>query len=257
MEAYLNFKDKVVIVTGASSGIGAETAVTFSKFGANLTIVGRNEERLAIVAEKCENNNGLSPLRIILDLTHPGSCEMVINKTLETYGNIDVLVNCAGVFTLSSIFDESMSTFDDMMAINMRVPFLLTQLAIPHLVKTKGNIVNVASSMTTKHKPGMLVYTLLNTAMEKFTLLAAAELVTEGVRINIVSPGPTRTNVLANLNMTGSNLNFLYEALSAILPCGKILEPSEIALHICVVASDMFPHMNGSTHVIDGAGSLV
>jgi NAD(P)-dependent dehydrogenase (short-subunit alcohol dehydrogenase family) len=255
MEQYINFKDKVVIVTGASSGIGAETAKCFSKFGAKLALVGRNEERLTNVAQECEMN-GETPLRILVDLVHPGSCEAVLNKTLDAFGRIDVLVNCAGTFALSSVFDQTMSTFDDMMAINMRVPFYLSQLVIPHLIKTKGNIVNVAFSMTNKYRPGLLMYNLLKTSLERFTVLAAAELVTEGVRINIVTPGVTRTNILATLDMDDSSRRYTYESISNLLPCGKILEPNEVAMYICVVASDTFSHMNGATLVIDGAASL-
>ncbi|CAG9790023.1 unnamed protein product [Diatraea saccharalis] len=257
MDNFLDFKDKVVILTGASSGIGAETARILSSYDAKLTIVGRNAERLKKVAQECEEKKGMPPLQILVDLTYPGSCETVVHKTVARYGKIDVLINCAGNFSLSSVFDESINSFDDIMGINLKVPYHLTQLTIPHLVKTKGNIINISFSMTNKYRPGLLVSNMAKSALERFTIQAAAELATEGVRINTVTPGITRTNILSSLDIDDPTQQYVYDWISSILPCGKVLDPKEVALYICVVASDVFKNMTGASLVIDGASSLV
>lgn len=257
MGEYVNYDDKVVIVTGASSGIGADAARYFAKFGAKLALVGRNEERLMAVARDCEEFKNNTPVCFLLDLTKEGSCESVISKTVEVYGKINVLVNGAGVSGMSSVFDKSIEIFDDIMAINLRVPFHMTQLAVPYLLKTKGNIVNVAYSMTTRFRPGFLVYNMAKIALESFAKQAAPELMLEGVRINCVSPGITRTNILSGMNVEHSSYSWLFDNVESHLPCGKVLEPSEVAAYICLVASDIFPHMNGTRLVIDGAASLV
>ncbi|XP_028165498.1 uncharacterized protein LOC114356484 [Ostrinia furnacalis] len=257
MEPFVNYNDKVVIVTGASSGIGAEAAKYFAKFGARLTLVGRNEDRLLNTSRICEEEKQKTPVCLLLDLTHKGSCEAVISKTVEVYGKIDVLVNCAGVSSMSSVFDKSIEIFDDIMAINLRVPFYLTQLAVPHLMKTKGNIVNVSFSMMTRFRPGFLVHNMAKIALERFAKQAAPELGIEGVRINCVSPGITRTNILSGMKIENPAHQIIYEKLESILPQGKVLEPKEVAAYICLVASDVFPHMNGGNLVIDGASSLI
>lgn len=252
----LDFTGKVVIVTGASSGIGAETAKTFAQHNAILSIVGRNENRLSNTAKVCEERSGRYPLCLFLDLTSPGSCETLVCKTVQTFGRIDVLVNCAGKVKISSVFDQSMEAFDELMAINLRVPYNLTQLALPHLLRTKGNIVNIGSMMAKKYKPGFLPYVVSKSGLNRFTRNAAPELATEGVRINEISPGVTRTNILENLNIGGEGQQFAYNKIAETLPSGKIIEPKEVALLICLTASDIFLSVNGSNFFIDGAASL-
>lgn len=252
----IDFNDKVVIVTGASSGIGAAAAVAFASYGAKLTLVGRDEARTLQVAQKCVTKNKLVPLWLLLDLTVPGSCETVIQKTLEIYGKIDVLVNCAGVIVLSSLYDNSMEAFDEVMNINFRVPYQLSQLALPHLVKTKGNIINIGSSMSKRFKPGFLPYIISKAALETMAKHAAPELVTDGVRINTISPGTTRTKLLENFNLKNGWTQLTYEGLMEDLPTGEIIEPAEIAMLICLTASDVFPNLNGSELLLDGAANM-
>lgn len=251
----LDFRGKVVIVTGASSGIGAETAKAFAGYKAKLTLVGRDEARLKEVAIQCENRNGLIPLCLRLDLTQPGSCETVIERTVQVYERIDVLINCAGKFRLFSVFDDSMEAFDDMMAINLRVPCFLSQLVVPHLMKTKGNIVNVGAALSTRKRTGLIIHNLSKSTLHNFTEHAASELAPEGVRINSVNPGVTRTNLFRDLNFD-EPMSLVYQALSEQIPNGKILEAREIAGLICLIASDLFPNMNGSNIGLDGAANL-
>ncbi|XP_075987689.1 putative oxidoreductase SSP0419 [Anticarsia gemmatalis] len=252
----IDFHGKVAIITGASSGIGAATAVAFASYGAKLTLVGRNEARLLETANKCVSKSSLVPLWLQLDLTHPGSCQRLINKTVEMYGRIDILVNCAGKVAVSSLFDESMDIFDDLMNINFRVPYQLSQLALPYLITTKGNIVNIGSSMTRRYKPGILPYIISKSAVEVFTKFAAPELITEGVRINSICPGHTKTNILQNVNITEDIKEVTYDVLAQDMPNGEVLEPEEVATLICLAASDVFPSMNGSELLVDGASCM-
>ncbi|KAJ0170602.1 hypothetical protein K1T71_013973 [Dendrolimus kikuchii] len=252
----IDFTDKVVIVTGASSGIGAEAAVAFASYGATLTLVGRDETRTLHTAQRCVAKNKLVPLWLLLDLSLPGSCETVISKTIEMYGKIDVVVNCAGKIVQSSLYDSSMEAFDEVMNINFRVPYYLSQLALPYLVKTKGNIINIGSSMSKRFRPGFLPYIISKAALETMTKHAAPELVSEGVRINTISPGMTRTNILANFNRKNRMQQLTYEDLAMNMPNGQILEPTEVALLICLAASDVFPSLNGSELLLDGGASM-
>ncbi|KAJ8708105.1 hypothetical protein PYW08_010471 [Mythimna loreyi] len=250
----MDFTNKVVIVTGASSGIGAASAILFAKHGARLTLIGRDEERLKKTADKCQEANGLPPLCLRLDLTANGSCATVITKTVAQYQRIDVLVNCAAKMLMGSLFDDSIDTFDEMIDINLRVPYKLTYLALPYLVKTKGNIVNLHATKYTKVIHGFLPYTVTKAGLERFTRNAAVELASEGVRVNAVQPGLTRTNILTNLAMGEDEMQYVYDLLSNKM---KILDPEEVAKMVVFVASEVCPNLNGSDIGLNGASSFM
>lgn len=244
----IDFTDKVVIITGASSGIGAASAILFAKYGAKLTLIGRNEERLQAAKSQREE---LQPLCIKLDLTESGACERAVTMTVEKYGQIDVLVNSAGTFVLGSLFDNDIDTFDDMIDINLRVPYKMTHTALPHLVKTKGNVINLSATQAYKSRHGFLPITISKSALNQFTKMAAFELAAVGVRVNSVNPGLTRTNILSNLAMTDEEINSTYEELCSDCHM-KVIEPEEIAKMVVFVASDVCPNLNGSEVSVNG-----
>lgn len=250
----MDFTGKIAIVTGASSGIGAATAKLFSQHGATLALVGRNETRLHAVASQCEAAKGIRPLCLLYDLVIDGNCDEVVRKTVETFNRIDVLVNCAGKASVTSLFDTNMDVFDELVALNLRVPYKLTQLCTPHLRKTKGNIVNVFGAPGTV-KPGFLHFAMVRDALQTFTKAGALELVVEGIRMNAVRPGLTRTNILSNLNVPEDDMSHAYEKLAKTVPNNIIIEPEEVARMILFVASDASPNLTGANLVIDGAAS--
>ncbi|KAJ0170601.1 hypothetical protein K1T71_013972 [Dendrolimus kikuchii] len=250
----MDFTNKVVIVTGASSGIGAASALLFAKYGAKLTLIGRDKERLNNITEKCFNARGIKPVALRLDLTEAGSCEAVITKTIAAFNKIDVLVNCAGKFTLGSLFDDNIEAFDDMMSINLRVPYKLIQLAVPYLAKTKGNVVNLTTTKFTRVRHGFMAYSIAKSGLEKMTRIAAIELASEGIRVNAVQPGLTRTNILSNLAMSEEERKGTYERISCNL---KVIEPEEVAKMVLFVASEVCPNLNGADMALDGATSFM
>lgn len=137
----MDFSNKVVIVTGASSGIGAGAAEYFSQLGAKVVITGRNDQKLSETAKKCKGE----VLKLISDMNVEGDRVKVINETIKKFGKIDVLVNNAGIGEGGDIMSTTMKQFDDVMNTNLRSVFHLTQTAIPHLIKSQGNIVNISS----------------------------------------------------------------------------------------------------------------
>ncbi|GBP85326.1 11-beta-hydroxysteroid dehydrogenase-like 4B [Eumeta japonica] len=142
----MSFKDKVVVVTGSSSGIGAATAKAFAKEGAKVALVGRRAERLKQVERECEILSGASHLTLVADVSKDDEARAIISKTVERYGRLDVLVNNAGIVSVKTILDPDYVTeFDRIMGTNLRAAVVVTNAALPHLVKTKGNIVNVSS----------------------------------------------------------------------------------------------------------------
>lgn len=141
----MSFADKVVLITGASSGIGASTAIHFAEKGALLSLTGRNEANLKRVAEECQKAGGCEPFLVMGDMNIEADVERVITSTIEHFGRLNVLINNAGILETGSIENTSLEQYDRLMSTNMRSPYQLTTLATPHLIKTMGNIVNVSS----------------------------------------------------------------------------------------------------------------
>ncbi|CAG9116466.1 unnamed protein product [Plutella xylostella] len=250
----MDFSDKVVIVTGGSSGIGAASAKLFASHGALVVLVGRNVPRLDQVASECEVK-GQKPLKLALDLTAAGSCEQVVRKTIETFKKIDVLVNCAGQGIMTSLFDDDMQVFDELFALNVRVPYRLTQLCVPYLTKTKGNVVNVFGSHC-RGRPGMLPFGMFKDAMERFTRAGALELVCVGIRMNAVRTGICRTNFLTNFNVSEEAKDATYEMICKdVTPNNVPIEPEEVARMVVFTASETCPSVNGASLCIDAAAS--
>ena len=146
-----NFTGKVALVTGSSSGIGAAIAVQLAKYGAQVTITGRNVADLEEVARTIEkvSSNGVSALALIGDLRQDDSFRAkLVNETVAKFGRLDLLVNNAAEPSLAKLVTPGtalLDEFDRIFKLNVRVPVELTQLALPHLEKTKGNIINISS----------------------------------------------------------------------------------------------------------------
>ena len=144
----LEFADKVVLITGSNSGLGAEMAKEFAKRGAQLVITGRNVDRVIKVANDCDtlSPNGQVALQVIADVTVDEDLKNLVDSTVDQLGQIDVLVNNAGAGALSAINDPKiMDDLDHMFQLDVRSVVMLTHLAVPHLVKSKGVIINMSS----------------------------------------------------------------------------------------------------------------
>lgn len=183
----MTFDGKVVIVTGASSGIGAQAARDFSMLGASLVLVGRNVENLQKVAGECHNPDNI--LTVQADVTNPDDGKKIIDEALKKFSQIDVLVNNAGVLETGTIENTSLEQYDRVMNTNMRSIYNLTMLAVPHLIKTEGSIVNVSSVNGIRSFPGVLAYNISKAAVDQFTRCVALELAPKKVRVNSVNPG--------------------------------------------------------------------
>lgn len=253
----MSFQNKVVLVTGASSGIGAATAIAFAAQGARVSMVGRNETKLACVAKICEQK-GSKPLVIAADVTKDADAKRIINDTVKHYGNLDVLVNNAGIFTPTSIFSsDALEGFDRIMTTNLRSIVQLTHLAVPHLVKSKGNIVNVSSIVAL----GILfdqsfAYSTSKAGVDHFTRAVALELSKHGVRVNTVNPGPVKTDITQNAGMPKDQEEVMMAAVAKSTPLQRMGEPEEIADLIMFLASNKARSITGSTFVSDN-GSLL
>lgn len=245
----MSFKRKVVVVTGASAGIGEAIAIVFAKEGADLALVGRNEERLQKVANQC-NKNGKNALIIKSDFTKEDDARTVIPKVIERFGKIDVLVNNAGTFIPGKILDGSLlKGYSEVMMVNLTVPVILTCEAAPHLAKTKGSIVNISSCAAYDE----VSYSMSKSGLDNFTRCAALELGSSGVRVNSVNPGAVRTNVISSFE----NSEAIVESMVARSVLKKMAEPEEIAEMTLFLASTKARNITGENYIIDNGVNLI
>jgi len=247
----MNFAGKVVLITGASSGIGSATAIHLSKLGAVLSLTGRKLENLNDTASRC-TNNGDSPFVIAGDVNCEKDTERIFNETIKKFGKLDVLINNAGIIETGSIENTSLEQFDRVMNTNIRSIYHLTMLAVPELIKTKGSIVNVSSVNGIRSFPGVLAYNISKASVDQFTRCVALELASKGVRCNCVNPGVTITNLHKRGGLTEEAYNKFLEHSKTTHAMGRPGQADEVAQAITFLASDLASFTTGASLPVDG-----
>lgn len=249
----VEFKDKVVLITGASSGIGAGAAELFATKGAWLVLVGRNATNLSAVAAKCPPTNGApEPLQIVADVTNEADAAKIIETTIEKCKRLDVLVNCAGIIERGTIENTTLAQYDSVMNTNVRAIFYLTQLAVPHLVAVKGNVVVVSSVNGIRSFPGVLAYNISKSAVDQFTRCVALELAPKGVRVNSVNPGVIVTDIHRRGGMDDEAYAKFLEHSKTTHALGRVGDVKETAAAIVFLASDGASFITGVQLPVDG-----
>lgn len=247
-------KDKVALITGASSGIGRATALKFASEGAKVAVVARGGDKLAEVVKTIEANGGEAKA-IAADVTREADIERVVRETVQAFGGIDVVVNAAGIIATGTIENTGLEDWDYMMNLNVRAPFYLIQCAMPHLIERKGNIVNMSSVTGVRSFPGVLSYCVSKAAVDQLTHCVALEVASKGVRINAINPGV----VVTHLHRTGGMSEEAYAAFlehsKTTHPMGRVGQPEEVAELIFFLASPKAGWITGISCPIDGGRS--
>ncbi len=189
------FKNKTIIITGASSGIGKELAMRLSKKDVNLILAARNKEKLDEVVNGCIAN-GSRAISVKADVSDKNDCKNVVDKTLEKFGGIDILVNNAGI-SMWSEFEKvtDLEAMEKIMKVNFFGSMYMTHYALPHLIKSKGQIVGVSSLTGKTGVPTRSVYTASKHAMAGFFDTLRIELKDKGVAVTMIYPGFVATEV--------------------------------------------------------------
>jgi len=251
------FASKVAIVTGSSSGIGAGTAIKFAKEGAaGIVLHGRRQEQLENIRKECEAAlQGRGKVHVVMgDITDKKIQEKLINETVKTFGRLDVLVNNAGAGMQGTPTAQcSIETFDEIFKINVRSLIQVTQLAIPHLVQSKGNIVNLSSVAANKAVPVFTFYNMAKIAVDHYTRCLAVELGPQGVRVNSVQPGAIPdTDFAARSVAKAPDFGEYRKMVIARTPLQRVGKTEEIANTILFLCSDKASFITGTSLPIDG-----
>ncbi|GJQ81178.1 hypothetical protein Trydic_g23349 [Trypoxylus dichotomus] len=247
------FSGKVILITGASSGIGAAAAVRFAAEGAKLALTGRNKENLQATGKKCREKSKFEPLLIPGDLTVDSDVKNIVDSTIKTYGKLDVLVNNAGWMGFSPLgAPGTVEQFDKIFNTNVRSVYVLTNLAIPYLTKSKGNIVNISSVAGLRTFSTGSAYCMSKAALDHFTRCAALELAPKKVRVNGINPGAVETNLQKNAGLDDNSVKQLFETAKRTHPIGRVGNVDDISSAILFLASEQASFITGESLVVDG-----
>jgi NAD(P)-dependent dehydrogenase (short-subunit alcohol dehydrogenase family) len=241
------FDGQTVIVTGASSGMGAALAVGFAAEGAQVALVGRDAERLEATHRTIAEADGAAVV-VAADVASDDAPAKILAATSEAFGSeLDVLVNCAGVF-LTGPIDDSLEQFDRQWAVNVRAPFRLTVAALPQLRERRGNVLLFSSIAGKIGFPGASAYCATKGAIEQFTRALAVEEAPRGVRVNAVAPGNVETPMNAHLMADPAYLKAMLDAT----PLGRNGAPADVVPLALLLASRDAGWITGESVVVDG-----
>lgn len=246
-----SFEGKVVLVTGANSGIGEASAVAFEQAGATVFGVARRKDAL----ERARSSH--PHIRWLLaDVTRRGEVSSAVEEVLRQAGRLDVLVNSAGIFYLTPLDQTTEDAIRAQFEVNVYGPTFFTQAALPALKATGGNIVNVSSAVGHKPSPGAGHYAASKAALESLTYSWALELAPQGIRVNAIAPGPTETPGFDKGGLSPETVQSVKAEVLKQVPLRRMASTDEIARWILAIADPSVTWVTGQVLSVDGGMSL-
>lgn len=241
------FEDKVVLITGGGTGMGKTTAIAFLAEGAKVVIAGRRQA----VLEATTKELGASTHFVAGDISKSGEPKAIIDETIAKYGQLDVLVNNAGTFTMGPLKETSDEEIERVYRTNVFATLALCREALPHLITTKGSIINISSTVSQGVMAGTSVYASSKAAVDHATRILAAEYGPSGVRVNAVSPGMTATDMSADIRSDEQMLAMMVGQT----PLGRIGEPTDIAKAVLLLAGHDAGWITGQ--IVQASGGMM
>jgi meso-butanediol dehydrogenase/(S,S)-butanediol dehydrogenase/diacetyl reductase len=242
------FEGKVALVTGAASGIGRATAIRLAEEGARIAAADVQVTALADVVAQIEAL-GSEALAVACDVSEPAAVRAAVEATTARFGALDVLCNIAGILRFDHTHELSLEDWNRVLAVNLTGTFLMCQAAIPHLLRSRGTIVNMSSTAALGAHPWTAAYSASKGGVLAFTLGLALEYGKQGVRVNAVCPGAIKTPIRKMFRFPeGADPKLL----DRILPFDGFAPPEQAASAIAFLASDDARHVNGTALRVDG-----
>ncbi|WP_336749140.1 SDR family oxidoreductase [Pantoea vagans] len=239
------FTQKVVVVTGAGSGIGEASAKRFAEEGASVVLVGRNRQKLEETLAKMTAGDHLVAA---CDVSEAGQVKQLSETVLEKYGRADVLVNNAGVIVQGRIHEVDLDAWKTLMKTDLDGVFHGVHYFMPALLKSKGNVVNISSVSGLGGDWGMSIYNAAKGAITNFTRALAMDYGADGVRVNAICPGFTFTDLTEDAKQDQELLERFYDRI----PLRRAGEADDIARAILFIASDEASYITGVNLPVDG-----
>lgn len=226
-------KDKVAIITGGGRGIGKAIALAFARAGADVAVVSRTRLELEAVASEI-HELGRRALVVVADISDPADVSRIVRDTLSEFGQIDILVNNAAVTAPKPVIETPLEDWSRIINVNLTGVFLCAQAVLkPMIDRQEGKIINISSGSGARGSPGNAAYSASKGGVIAFTQALAGEVRELGIQVNVICPGPIKTEMLAFRPQSGSPAT----ALDA-------LEPEEVAGAALFLASDYSGRMN-------------
>lgn len=236
---------KIAIVTGGGRGIGAGIAQRFLEEGALVAIVQRNAPPDFML-------NGHA-IFVEADITRTADVSDAIGRTVERFGGLDILVNNAGIMFEKTVDQMSEADWDLMMAINLKAPFLLTKMALPHMRRRAGgSIINIGSIEGLASNPGHPAYSASKAGIHGLTAAIAVDHGHEGIRCNAIAPGWITSDLSEAYLQSMKDISRIRRELLAMHPSGRLGEPRDVGNLAVWLASDESGFANGQVYVLDG-----
>jgi NAD(P)-dependent dehydrogenase (short-subunit alcohol dehydrogenase family) len=251
----MRLEDRIALITGGTSGIGEATSLLFAKEGASVAVVGRNTERGKSVAKRISDTGGTA-IFVQADVRKSDNCRTAVDRTIETFGRLDILFNNAGSYSVNDVVGCTEEEWDDQVDTSLKGTFLMSKYALPHMIaRGSGSIVNCASGWGLVGGPKAAAYCAAKGGMVVMTKAMAIDHGPQGIRVNAICPGDTDTPMeREDARNQGLSWEAYVDQMTGTRPIARMATPEEIALGVLFLASDDASYITGAALPVDGGG---